>query len=267
MQKLGVGFDPQRIPKDLLIEILSYAAENTYNIAPVCRVWSQLVKLERYWTRLVHSKLKQIIGANIDKERLAFIDVFCDAPYDLMLGQIQPLSFRQRIEWMFPTNQNMKHHYRVMACGVYHCFTLCDGGTGCGMRWIWDKKQRTDFAVEFGTYNIKSRRNVPVHGTTYIRWFPLHPTLHKQLRTSKSETGKREYVHEIWDAERKQMWRGPARTYIDPLTQDCSKTPLENSGTLAGVWYGLNNYTMGNMENYGKYFLHKQNNFMPDTKK
>ena len=113
------GFDPQRIPKDILIEILSRRAEDAFNIALVCRVWSQLVKLERYWRGLVQLKLKSILGGIIDEERLKCVDVFCNAPYDLLVGQIQPLSLRQRVGWMFPQSQVT---YRCAELSSDYCF-------------------------------------------------------------------------------------------------------------------------------------------------
>jgi len=251
------GFDSQRIPKDLLIEILSYAAENTYNIALVCRAWSQLVKQERhrrrYWIRLVHFKLNKLIGGHIDKKRLALIDVFCNAPYDLHLGQIEPLSLRHRVGWMFSKGGVVCHFAEMHSYIDYQYFLFYDKITGDGMRWIWEDKCDVEFAVEFGTYDIVHSPKYPqTFGGKYIRWFPLHPTLHKRLQLE----GHRN-IYEIWDANRNQMWRGPAYSVQDTVTLEKYMVPLFGpleSHDTPGVWYYLNDHTRGNLENHRKFF-------------
>jgi len=261
MQKLNVGdFDPQRLPKDILIEILSRTARDTWSIALVCKLWSELVKLERYWYKLVYAKIAAIIGDQIDKERLGLIDVFCTAPYDLHISQIEPFSFRQRLEWMFSSKLEQVEpvtrvrHQCAKLNASYHSFVLVDSGSGKGIAWIWDKTDRTDFAVEFGYYYYAGDdRHYEYADNTYLRWFPIHPTLHKRIQKPGPK-----YIYEIWDPDRKKMWRGRAMTMINAVTKAKNKVPPEDAYDFGesgvGVWYDLNDHTTGNLERHRRFF-------------
>ena len=127
-------------------------------------------------------------------------------------------------------------------------FFLLDRVSGDGMCWLWDRKYRTDFAIEFGQYNVARLEYHHHNDNIYVRWFPLHSTLHKRIHIT-GHKGCHEFIYEIWDPNRKQMWRGQAETVYSGLEK--GKVPSESEG---GVWYYLNNHTTGDLENHCKFF-------------
>ena len=144
MQKESpAGFDPQRFPKDLLILMLSYAAENTCAIALVCKLWSHIVVLERYWHHLVDKRLKDKLKGMIDEKRMANINVFSNAPYDIKMGQIRPLTLRERLGWMFDNVGTISKCEQHNASPQYNCYFIVVVepnrnlllSPGIGMRW------------------------------------------------------------------------------------------------------------------------------------
>jgi len=236
MQKLCAdGFDPQRIPKDLLIWMLSYAAENTFNIALVCVLFSKIVKMQRYWEPLVRSRLTEKLGEELNIKRIAQVNVFCTAPYDILIGQIPPLTLRQQVGWIFAHSQVV---FTIKDPSVYHnnpyvTFMFYDKMNGRGIKWLVNPTDVTDFALEFGCYFDFEY----IHEGTYLRWFPFHRTLRKQLRKAYSPVVTATVLNEIWDPTRKQVWRGNAKYLCDSFTLQGHLVP--NGDDLSGKWYYL----------------------------
>ena len=227
------GSDPNRFPKDLLILMLSYAAEHTFRIAPVCKMWSEIVKLQPYWHRFVQKRLRKILHGLIDDERFKAIDIFINPPYDMEVKEIPFLTMRQRLGWMF--NCHIVSFAMVAHKQGYNHFHFRDtqflGMRGLGMRWVWHETHHNDFAVEFGFFGDDGYHQDSCK--QHFSWFPLHPTLNKRFWVSRSF--KNDY-YELWEPVSKRFWRGPVKF------QSKSLIPDEGNEYSHGKWYSMEDF-------------------------